>query len=462
MQGIELGGGGKDVSTGEFSGATLKAGTFELGTGAKLTGDAVISGATVNGAVGIVAARMTGGTLGATADITGTLEWTGGKMAGPGTTKVVQGGTLILNGISSLTTGRVLENRGLIDARGSSSLFDDFDDPAERIENLGTIRKTAGTSSTIGAPLHNTGTVDGKVGELRIEDGTAEPDTGTFTGTDATNRRRARGQAHVHGRGRAAGDDRDRRRPDGARRRHADDRRHRDPARRRAARQRERDRAADLGRRPPDRAGHDDRRPPPGRIVITPLAAFGCGSASLADGRALVNHGLLRLEKGADLGTSEGVSITNAGRIELDTPNDDSCGSSSGIHGDARLLNTGTIAKTGGTSPSHLRLVVDNDGTINGPLELESDETVTHTGAFKDITLGDGVLVVDAGATLTGTTEVADGELRVLRPVTVATLKQTGGTITGAGTLTVTGRSPGPTATRRGRARPCSPRARRA
>ena len=66
-------------------------------------------------------------------------------MAGPGTTRVAQGGTLILNGIASLTTGRVLENRGLIDARGTSSLFDDFDAPAERIENHGTIRKTAGT-----------------------------------------------------------------------------------------------------------------------------------------------------------------------------------------------------------------------------------------------------------------------------------------------------------------------------
>ena len=83
--------------------------------------------------------------------------------------------------------------------------------------------------------------------------------------------------------------------------------------------------------------------------------------------------------------------------------------------------------------------MVDNDGTINGPLELESDETVTHTGTFKDVTVGNGVLVVDTGATLTGTTEVADGELRVLRPVTVAALKQTGGMITGAGTLTVTG-----------------------
>ncbi len=46
----------------------------------------------------------------------------------------------------------------------------------------------AGTCSTIGAPLHNVGTVDGKVGELRLEVGTGEPDTGTFTGADAANR----------------------------------------------------------------------------------------------------------------------------------------------------------------------------------------------------------------------------------------------------------------------------------
>ena len=98
-------------------------------------------------------------------------------MAGPGATKVT--GTLVLNGISSLATGRVLENRGLIDLRGTATVFDDG---SGRVENLGTIRKTAGTSSTIGAPLRNAGTVDGQVGELRLDDGTDQPDTGTFTG----------------------------------------------------------------------------------------------------------------------------------------------------------------------------------------------------------------------------------------------------------------------------------------
>ena len=179
-----------------------------------------------------------------TPEITGTLEWTGGKLAGAGHARAsAQGGTLILNGISSLTTGRVLENRGLIDVRGTSSLFDDFDAPAERIENLGTIRKTAGTSSTLGAPLHNAGVVDGKVGELRLEDGTAEPDTGTFTGTDAANRVVLVGERTFTGAVQLPGtieiaDDltvRDRR--------HADGRRHRDPARRHAARQRDRHRA---------------------------------------------------------------------------------------------------------------------------------------------------------------------------------------------------------------------------
>lgn len=435
---VELGGGGKDVSTGEFSGATLKSGTFELGTGAKLTANTVISGGTVNGTVGIVAARLTGGTLGAAADITGTLEWTDGKMAGPATTKVAVGATLILDGFSSLTGGRVVENRGVIDARGTSMVFDDFEAPAERIENLGTLTKTVGTSSTIGAPLHNVGTVDGKAGELRLEVGTAEPDTGTFTGADAANRvvfvgqRTFTGAVQLPGTVEIA---------DALTVRAGDTLTIAGTVIHRAG-------ALTGNVTVNGRITWDGGRQngpgtttvaPTGRIVITPLTTFGCGSASMDDGRVLVNHGLLRLEKGADLGTFEATRITNAGRIELDTPNDDKCGTSSGIHGDATLLNTGTIAKTGGTSASHLRLVVDNDGAITGPLELESDEAVTHTGAFKDITLSDGVLVVDAGATLTGTTEVADGELRVLRPVTVATLKQTGGKVTGTGALTVTG-----------------------
>ena len=109
VQGIELGGGGKDTSTGEFSGATLKAGTFEVG--GKLTSDAAIAGATVNGTVNVVAAQADGrdarrrdrGHRHARVD---------GRQDGwPGaTTKVT--GTLVLNGISSLATGRVLENRG--------------------------------------------------------------------------------------------------------------------------------------------------------------------------------------------------------------------------------------------------------------------------------------------------------------------------------------------------------------
>ena len=69
VQGIELGGGGKDTSTGEFSGATLKAGTFEVG--GKLTNDAAIAGATVNGTVNVVAAKLTAGTLGAATEVTG-------------------------------------------------------------------------------------------------------------------------------------------------------------------------------------------------------------------------------------------------------------------------------------------------------------------------------------------------------------------------------------------------------
>ena len=290
----------------------------------------MITGGTVNvtGTV-TVAGRFTGGTLGGagTPEITGTLEWTGGKMAGPGTTRVAQGGTLILNGISSLTTGRVLENRGLIDVRGSATLFDDFDDPAERVENLGTIRKTAGTSSTLGVPLHNAGVVDGKVGELRIEDGTSEPDTGTFTGTDAANRvvfvgeRTFTSAVQLTGSTEIADD---------ITVRAGDTLTLAGTTAYRAGTLR--GNVTITGRLNWDGGRHcgpgTTTVAAGGRIVVTPLAQFGCGSASLDGERKLVNNGVLRLEQGADLSTfgEPRSTIENTGRIELETRNDDTCG----------------------------------------------------------------------------------------------------------------------------------------
>ena len=84
VQDIELGGGGKDISTGEFSGATLKAGDLRARRGREAHQRRRDRGATVNGTVTVVAARFTGGTLGRRRRRSpGTLEWTGGKMAGP-------------------------------------------------------------------------------------------------------------------------------------------------------------------------------------------------------------------------------------------------------------------------------------------------------------------------------------------------------------------------------------------
>ena len=85
-----------------------------------------------------------------------------------------------------------------------------FDDGSGRVENLATIRKTAGTSSTIGAQLRNAGTVDGQVGELRIEDGTDQADTGTFTGVVFVGQRTFTSAVAMPGHGG------DRRRPDRA------------------------------------------------------------------------------------------------------------------------------------------------------------------------------------------------------------------------------------------------------
>ena len=295
----------------------------------------------------------------------------------------------------------MLENRGLIDVRGTATIFDDFEDPAERIENLGTIRKTAGTSSTIGVPLHNAGVVDGKVGELRVEDGTPEADTGTFTGTDAANRvvfvgkRTFTSAVQLTGFSEIA-DDITVKAGDtltlaGTVAQRAGS----------ADRQRHRHRPDQLGRRPPVRPGHHDR----GRGRPDRRSRSWPGSAaarpSLDGERKLVNNGLLRLEQGADLSTfgEPRSTIDNAGRIELETPQRRHLRRVLRASPATRCCATPARSRrSAARSGSHLRLVVDNDGTINGPLELDSDSTVTHTGTFKDVKLGDGVLVTGAGA----------------------------------------------------------------
>ena len=422
---------------------TFAAGTYVVG--GSLAG-ATLANATLNVTESATATgtnKLAGGTLGGTGTltVTGTLEWTDGKMSGTGRTRVAPGGKLELRGIGSLTGGRTLENAGLLDVTGDHMLFDDFEAPAELLHNTGTIRKTAGTANgaTIGVPLRNDGTVDGAVGELRLDDGASAPDTGIFTGTDAANHvvlqgaRTLTGAVQLEGTTEIAGDVTVRAgdtlvlggevlQTDGG------------------------DLRGDVrvtGTLRWDGGGHaapgTTTVAPGGRILVTGVRGHACGSPSLDAGRRLVNQGLLRVEGGSDLfsnGTPR-ATIENAARIELAGASG-SCGSAR-ISGDALLRNTGTIEGTG-----DLGLTLDNDGSVTGALSVESNSAVSHSGAFRGVKLTDGVVALEPGAVWAGNTELADGELQIPAGTTLPvaggdTLRMTGGTVGGEGTLSVAG-----------------------
>ena len=393
---IELRGGSAGESVGIFGpgDVTFAAGTYVVG--GSLAG-ATLANATLNVTESATATgtnKLAGGTLGGTGTltVTGTLEWTDGKMSGTGRTRVAPGGKLELRGIGSLTGGRTLENAGLLDVTGDHMLFDDFEAPAELLHNTGTIRKTAGTANgaTIGVPLRNDGTVDGAVGELRLDDGASAPDTGIFTGTDAANHvvlqgaRTLTGAVQLTGTTEIAGDVTVRAgdtlvlggevlQTDGG------------------------DLRGDVrvtGTLRWDGGGHaapgTTTVAPGGRILVTGLRGHACGSPSLDAGRRLVNQGLLRVEGGSDLfsnGTPR-ATIENAARIELAGASG-SCGSAR-ISGDALLRNTGTIEGTG-----DLGLTLDNDGSVTGALSVESNSAVSHSGAFRGVKLTDGVVALE-------------------------------------------------------------------
>ena len=205
---LELRGGSLTPSTGHFgpgAGATagkvrFVAGTWTLAQGADLLGDVEIAGATVTVPQGVTvpaagANRLASGSLAGTGtlDVSGTLELTGGRMTDAGRTHVAPGGTLVVNGTVSVTGGRRIENEGLVDVAGDRTLSDDLPAPPELLDNRpgATVRKTAGSGPSMGVlglPLRNDGTVESLSGVLKVEDGGATPDTGTFRGASRANR----------------------------------------------------------------------------------------------------------------------------------------------------------------------------------------------------------------------------------------------------------------------------------
>lgn len=470
---LELRGGSLGPSTGHFgpgaAGGKVRfvTGTWALAQGADLLGDVEIAGATVTipQSVTVPAAgvnRLSSGTLGGlgTLDVTGALELTGGRMADAGRAHVAPGGTLVVNGTVSMTGGRRIENEGLVDVAGDRLLSDDLPAPPELLDNRpgATVRKTAGSATgVLGLPLRNDGTVESLSGVLKVEDGGATPDTGTFRGASRANRvllgagRTLDGGVALEG-------------------------------------------TVELGSLvgaisvvpgetltgPPDllRTGGDfsgnlrvtgtmtwsgGRQVGPGTTTVAPgatlrvdgLTPAGCASVQLADGHRLRNEGLVRFEPGGDLFASspQRPRIENAGTIELDGGAADPCGSQTGILGDALVANTGTIEKLAGTSPAFVSGALDNDGTVAtraGDLQLEGDPAALQSGTFEStgagstLTLQEGLFALGPPAAVRGRTVVkAFAELAVTAgttlPVPAGDRLELEGTLSGAGRLRVGG-----------------------
>ena len=218
---LTAGSGLGEVSTGTYAtaaGARIEwaAGAYALdGPSATGAGEAVVDGAALTstgaasfatlavrsggahfaGTLAANAVDLSGGTLsGAGAMTLGRLAWTAGTFAGAGTTttgavaldgaatKLLRDRTLVLTGTSTLDTplelsgAAVLRNQGLLDLRADVTIR------GTRLENAGTLRKSAGAGpTTLALVLDNTGVVDVRTGTLQAVGGLANYDAATKT-----------------------------------------------------------------------------------------------------------------------------------------------------------------------------------------------------------------------------------------------------------------------------------------
>ena len=285
------------------------------------------------------------------------------------------------------------------------------------------MRKTAGTgpsAGVLGLPLRNDGTVESLSGVLKVEDGGATPDTGTFRGASRANRvllgagRTLDGDVALEGTVEigsfvgpisvvagetltgAAGPAPDRRRLLGEPPGHGHD--DAGPAAARSDRARPRSRPA---RRCASTASPRRRAP----RCSSPTGTGSATRGSSASSRAPTCYA----------SSPQRPRIDNAATIELDGGAADPCGSQTGILGDPLVTNTGTIEKVAGTSPALVRGALDNDGAVAsraGELELDGDPaalqsgTFASTGAGSTITLRQGRFALGPAAAVTGRTVV--------------------------------------------------------
>jgi hypothetical protein len=203
---LQLGGGG--LSAGTFNPDTgtvsFVGGTQTLTTGANLTGAGVVrvAGGTLNVNADVAEANVAvvSGTLGGTNTLTvsGQMDWTGGTLAGPGTTvlgpsaalaltgaspKVLDGrtltntGTVTWTGDGNLQTGNAaaINNNGTWDMQNNQAITPNFG-TMSTFTNSGTLRKSAGiTTSAISILFNNNNNaiIDVQTGIVVLSSGTS-------------------------------------------------------------------------------------------------------------------------------------------------------------------------------------------------------------------------------------------------------------------------------------------------
>jgi hypothetical protein len=163
--------------------------------------------------------------------------------------------------------------------------------------------------------------------------------------------------------------------------------------------------------------------------------APGAGRSVLLDGRTIDNQGTLTLVNGALRGANAGT-IANGATLYANSEDAGAFG------GTGVLNNSGTVAKTSGSATTAIAWAVTNAGTLDagsGTLRLSG------TTALGSGTQLYGTIALAGPATATGTVDASGaalalpsgGSLAAGTALTVASLSQSGGAITGTGNITI-------------------------
>ncbi len=183
-----------------------------------------------------------------------------------------------------------------------------------------------------------------------------------------------------------------------------------------------------------------------GSTVVLPGASGSLTGGGYLEGRELVNEGTTTLGSGM-VNMSAGAQIRNSGVFKTDPASSwDGFRFVPATGAEPSILNTGTFEKSAGSGETEVEVNFENEGTVSqhaGPLEFRQGTTTLADSSVLEgsISFAGASVVGDSfhgsGATVTlssGTLSIESGKTG-----TVGGLTQTYGTLSGGGTLDVSG-----------------------